>query len=162
MENKEIWKDIPGFENLYLASNFGNIKSYPKTIKYADGRIYNYQEKILKPSANNVGYLHVNLFKSRGNPISKDIHRIIAKIFIPNLQNKSEVNHKNGIKSDNRSKNLEWVTSSENKKHGFKNGLYSYEKLRQSGLKGNQKIKEKMEAKNGSKKWKQKAKLIIT
>ena len=69
----EIWKDIEGYEGLYQVSNFGNVKS----LNYKrSGR-----EKILKPSKDNDGYLHVNLCKNN-NQKGFTIHRLVAKTFI--------------------------------------------------------------------------------
>lgn len=72
--------------------------------------------KILKPAKNKDGYLFVNLYKNK-KYYEKRINRLVAEAFIPNPEKKPEVNHKNGIKTDNKVENLEWVTRSENMKH---------------------------------------------
>ena len=110
----EIWKDVVGYEGLYMVSNLGNVKSlnYRRTGK----------ENVLKPCVENSGYLHVGLHKYR-KVLIKNIHRLVCEAFLPNTENKREVNHINGVKTDNRIKNLEWVTSGENKKHGYNTGL---------------------------------------
>ena len=123
----EVWKDIKGFEGKYQISSLGNIKSLSNTKIYKDGRVFHYKEKILKSYPNRVGYHHVNLFFETGKSKSVDLHRIAAETFLDNPLNKTEVNHLNGIKSDNRINNLEWVTSSQNKIHGFRIGLYKRE-----------------------------------
>lgn len=68
------------------------------------------------------GYLQVLLYEE-GKPHPKKVHRLVAEAFIPNLDNKPQVNHINGDKTDNRVKNLEWCTNSENQLHAYKNGL---------------------------------------
>ena len=120
----EVWKDIKGFEGKYQVSTLGEIKALPKVVRYKDGRTYKYPEKILTGKQSPGKYLHLNLFISTGQPKTVDVHRIVAETFIPNPDKKREVNHINGNKQDNRVENLEWVTSKENKKHGFLNGLY--------------------------------------
>lgn len=77
--------------------------------------------KILK-GFNNKGYRRLSLNRN-GIAIKYSIHRLVAAAFIPNIENKKEVNHINGIKDDNRVENLEWATQSENMQHGYKNGL---------------------------------------
>lgn len=84
-----------------------------------NGRIYTHKfKRFLNPYKDKQGYLKIDLINK-----SFTLHRIIAKAFIPNPKNKPEVNHKNGIKADNKVSNLEWVTARENVMHAFKTGL---------------------------------------
>jgi hypothetical protein len=114
----EVWKDIPGYEGLYQVSSLGRIKSLDR--HRMDGR--HYRERILKPSSDLAGYLSVELCKE-GTGKRILVHRLVAQVFVPNPENKKEVNHINGTKADNRSENLEWNTSSENQLHAFRTGL---------------------------------------
>lgn len=127
---EEIWKDIPSTNHYkYQVSNLGRVRSLPKTIKYSDGRTYNYPMAIMTPKPNRDRYLHVNLFYDKGKSVTWDIQRLVAIAFIPNPENKAEVNHIDGDKSNNRVDNLEWNTSKENKEHGFRIGLYANERM---------------------------------
>lgn len=121
----ECWKPVIGFYGLYEVSNEGRIRSIPSNEKYRPT-----QSKILKYQIS-FGYLVVNLFK-KGKSHYKRVHRIVAEAFITNPHNKPCVNHKNGIKQDNRLENLEWVTYSENE-------IHSYKKLGKN-IKGNKKV----------------------
>lgn len=111
----EIWKDICGYEGKYQVSNLGRVKSL------YDGH-GNYRELIMKGRNEGHGYLKVDLSKD-GKCKGIRIHRLVAMAFIPNPENKKDVNHINGIKSDNRAVNLEWATRSENLKHAYDIGL---------------------------------------
>jgi len=112
--DREIWKDIAGYENLYQVSNLGNVRSLH----------FNNTPKIqqLKPCKRNAGYFCVNLSKE-GKALKYNIHRLVAIAFIPNQENKKIINHIDGIKSHNLIDNLEWVTHAENEYHAQINKL---------------------------------------
>ena len=107
---KELWKDILGYEGFYQISNLGEVKSMPK---YCGNRPT--KEKLCSQDCRR-GYKSVGLCK---NSVlrHKQVHRLVAEAFIPNPEKKPEVNHKNGIKTDNRVENLEWVSHQENLNH---------------------------------------------
>jgi hypothetical protein len=119
---EEIWKPIEGFEGYYEVSSLGNVKSVDRIIPSVDGRNYNRKERIKVLSKSQFGYLKVNLYKY-GELYGKSVHRLVAEAFIPNPKDKPEVNHKNGIKTDNKVDNLEWCTSKENINHAINLGL---------------------------------------
>jgi hypothetical protein len=97
-------------------------------IVYLDGRIWSHKlNRFLKQSINIKGYLQVSINKK-----TKLIHRIIAELFIPNINNFSQVNHINGDKLDNRIENLEWVTNRENTNH-YHNSKYPGVNITPSG-----------------------------
>jgi len=120
---EEIWKDIPGFEGIYRASNLGRIMSVSR-IKYVNTpKKPKLSENIILKQCitSKARYLAVLLWKNdKGH--SKRVHILIAKTFIPNPLNKPEVNHKDLNKFNNRVDNLEWMTRSENIKHSFDAG----------------------------------------
>lgn len=109
----EEWRNIKGYEGLYEVSNQGRIRSLVRKVTYKDGRVYFYKSKVLKPSKDRYGYYFVNLCKE-GKRTPKSIHRLIAEAFIPNPENKRDIDHINTIRTDNRIENLRWATRSEN------------------------------------------------
>jgi len=113
----ETWKDVIGYEGIYMASSIGRIKKNSRIGCF--GNLI--QEHFRRPVING-RYTFINLNK-HGVKKQYLLHRIIAMSFIPNPINKPEVNHIDGNKLNNNIENLEWCTSSENQKHAYKTGL---------------------------------------
>lgn len=111
---KEEWRDIKGYEGYYQVSNHGRVKSVERFVYGKLKRIH--KERILKPIYRSNGYMSIELCKDKKRKISL-VHRLVAQAFIPNPENKREVNHKNGITLDAHVKNLEWVSGRENVVH---------------------------------------------
>lgn len=121
-DKEEIWKPIPGYEGLYKVSNKGRVKRLEYTRIDKIGREYHNKERILKSSLDSAGgYLKVNLFDNESRKKSIKVHRLVAKAFIPNPENKTQVNHKDEVKTNNYVENLEWVTLKENMNYGTRN-----------------------------------------
>lgn len=106
----EVWKKIEEFE-YYEVSNLGRVKSNQP----------NKKEKILKNRVSKFGYIRVML-QNRNVKKESLVHRLVCLAFLPNTGNKPQVNHINGIKSDNRLENLEWCSVLENMFHSLNNG----------------------------------------
>lgn len=98
-------RPIQGYEGLYAATTEGQIWSYRS-------------KRFLSPYSNEKGYLLVDLYDREGKVKHYKVHRLICETFIPNPENKPQVNHISEVKSDNRVSNLEWATSKENNNHG--------------------------------------------
>lgn len=120
----EEWKDIEGYEGLYQISSLGNVKSLKRLVKISKTKekYKEVPEHILKPTKNRYGYLYVSLAR---NGVSKNvrIHRVVAETFLEKSPLKTQVNHINGKKTDNRLENLEWVTCKENLNKAWEMGL---------------------------------------
>lgn len=105
------------FGSVYHISNMGRIKSIERTIR---GRVY--PTIIIKQRKDKDGYMRVNI-SYNGSKNDCRVHRLVGEAFIPNPENKSCINHKNGIVDDNVVKNLEWATHLENTIHAINNSL---------------------------------------
>ena len=116
----EIWKDIEGYEGLYQISNKGRVKS----LKWG-------KERILRPGIDTSGYCFIILYNDSVSKTFK-LHRLVAQTFIPNLYNKSQVNHKDECKTNNTVENLEWATAKENSNYGSRNERLSRKILQYS------------------------------
>ena len=115
----ETWKSIFG---TYEVSNLGNVRSTGTPYKTSVGTMAIKKPKQLNVTMDGYGYLQVGLTKDT-KQTRYGVHRLVAIAFIPNPENKPQVNHINGIKTDNSLENLEWATRSENCKHSFTIGL---------------------------------------
>lgn len=104
---KEIWRDIDNYYIFYEISNFGNVRN--KQTKY-----------VLKQQLNSSGYLGVTLSHYR---VKRLVHRLVGQAFIPNPENKPQINHKDSNKTNNKVENLKWLTAKENSLHSLKYGL---------------------------------------
>lgn len=114
---KEIWKSIEGYEGYYEVSNYGRVRSVDRIVEYSNGYLAKHKGRILKGESDKRGYKRVRLSK---NDKSKkfQVHRLVAIAFIPNPENKPFVNHIDETTFNNHVDNLEWVTGSENMRHG--------------------------------------------
>lgn len=112
----ERWAPVRGFEGLYEVSDLGRVKRCGSA-------------KCLKPMPNTKGYPSVDL-KDHGRRKYAVVHRLVAETFIPKPDNKPQVNHKDGDKTNNAVSNLEWCTGLENIRHAVRTGLMDYAYMR--------------------------------
>ena len=111
MQNyEEIWKDIPNYEGMYQVSNLGRVRS-----------LWFGNERVLKLGFSGRGGYHLVVLCKGGAKKNKSIHRLVMLAFVG--ESDLQVNHKNGIKTDNRLENLEYCTASENTQHAYDTGL---------------------------------------
>lgn len=128
---EEIWKDVEGYEGLYQVSNLGNVKR----IRFINKNVNVIRERSKAQKIRKDGYLEVALYKN-SNGKSIQVHRLVAKAFIPNPENKPQVNHIDGNKQNNNVENLEWVSISENALHSARQLRKNVRKVEQYDLKG--------------------------
>lgn len=109
----EIWKDVIGYEGLYMVSSFGRIISLGRIVQNPAGGPYWIETKLLNPYINKYGYYSINLRKDN-KATTMRIHRIMCKTFLPNPNNLPSIDHIDGNKQNNLLSNLKWCSCKEN------------------------------------------------
>lgn len=122
----EIWKTIVGYEGWYSVSSHGRVR------REKNGPYTKIRKRILKPIKDSYGYYHIDLYK---NGIQKNytIHKLITIAFLGKCPKGLQVNHKDGIKTNNYASNLEYVTHYQNMQHARKNGFFKSKKGSKNG-----------------------------
>jgi len=121
MDIKKIWREIEGFEGKYIISNYGEVISLPR-FKQNNSKLQYVEPKEIPAHIGAKGYVYIMLYKN-AKSYNLRLHRLVAKAFIPNPENKPQINHLDGNKKNNRVDNLEWCNQSENEKHAYRIGL---------------------------------------
>ena len=138
----EQWKDIPGYEGLYQASNHGDIRSLPRTTTKGG---------VLKPKLGKEGYFKVQLCRN-GKVKDFHIHRLVAKAFLPNPNSLPQVNHRDLNKINNCVSNLEWCTSQYNVDYSNSKRVLQFDKNGNfiQAWKSTKEIERKLKIRNGN------------
>ena len=121
--SEEVWKPIEGYEGLYEVSDKGNVRSLDRYVYTGAAGMVRRKGVFMKQQTNKKGYKTVMLHDS-SRVRSTTVHRLVAEAFIPNPDNKSQVNHIDTDKTNNSVSNLEWNTQEENMAHAKKHNLF--------------------------------------
>lgn len=150
LTEQEVWKPMEEFDNDYAVSNLGRFKSLERDIIRTNKGLkevkQHIKERIIKGQQDAYGYVTLTIRNKQ-----MKAHRLVAKYFVENPLNKTQVNHKNGIKYDNRAENLEWCTHEENMKHLYLNMPFEHKTSKQKWCERNnliRKLAKFVEAKN--------------
>lgn len=142
----EQWKPVVGYEGIYEISSLGRVKRVKIGPQTFPGRI-------LKLQIDKYGYHRITLCKNRKEQF-RTVHSLVCEAFICPRKNGMQTNHKNGIKTDNRLENLEWVTNKENAVHAVRHGLWPIgEKSRNSKFMNGDILEIRKMLKDGHTQW---------
>ena len=124
--NKEVWKEVPGWEGYYEASNLGNIRSVTRYYNIQHSRtgstyIKPYVGKVLSPKVGDGGYLYVNLWRDNKG-YTRAVHRLVCGAFLGHIPDNLVCNHLDSNRKNNSLSNLEFVTQKENLAHAKRTG----------------------------------------
>lgn len=120
---KEVFKPVMGYGGAYEVSNKGNVRSVTRTIVRGNGRKQTLKSQPIKKRQDAKGYVRVYL-NDKGTTKFVSVHRLVAKAFLDNPYNKPQINHRDGVKTNNCVDNLEWCTNMENQAHAKQHNLY--------------------------------------
>ena len=126
VDYEEIWKDVEGFEDFYKVSSFGNVQSKDRSVITKTGKVMFFKGKKLFLSLNGSGYNTVCIkIRSLGISKSMTVHKLVATAFLTKKSTDTEINHIDGVKTNNSVENLEWCNHTHNIRHAFKTGLFT-------------------------------------
>lgn len=121
----EIWKDVVGYEGIYEVSDYGRVRTHKDKTTYTSRHgIRKWKQRYLKNKTPNGRDVRVSLWKN-GNHKDFLVHRLVAYAFVPLVEGKDCINHKDGNPKNNNVENLEWCNHQENNRHAFENDLIS-------------------------------------
>ena len=118
-----MWRDVEGYEGMYEVSDDGQVRTHKDKVTYTKMHgVRRWKQRVLKEKNPNGRDVRVDLWKD-GKPKSFLVHRLVAYAFIPEVEGKTSINHKDGNPRNNNVENLEWCNHLENNRHAFANGL---------------------------------------
>jgi len=118
----ENWLPVVGYERLYEVSDLGRVRSLDRWVIRGDGTSYKIAGR-MRAICTNGRYCHVGLSGVGVKQTTRSVHRLVCEAFIGPRPANFQINHRNGVKTDNRLANLEYVSPRENSIHAYRNGL---------------------------------------